>query len=319
MDDWDSYIYGLMNGDGGGDGLPLSAQDLIGLAGDNNEAGVSYGVPAEDYFSALRGGMSGTADQGMSQMSVDPASRLDQMFSGAQDSYLPTQETATPSIWDRIKSGAGDLEDFGKSPVGKITQGGLGALIAAYGAHRQNQMYDKAAQNALAAKAAQRAQFAVDTAPMRFTNQRAASPSWGPRQSAFSGNSLAAMTPRSTGTMYAAEGGAVDNGTGDGGDGNNVGWQQYADGGTCHACGGLAHYVRGGTAGQADKVPAMLSDGEYVMDASSVADLGDGNNAAGAAKLDQMRQNIRAHKRKAPLSSIPPKAKAPEAYLKGAK
>lgn len=86
-----------------------------------------------------------------------------------------------------------------------------------------------------------------------------------------------------------------------------------------YACGGLAHYVRGGTAGQDDKVPAMLSDGEYVMDADTVASLGDGNNAAGAQRLDQMRQAIRSHKRSAPASSIPPKAKNPLAYLKGAK
>jgi hypothetical protein len=79
------------------------------------------------------------------------------------------------------------------------------------------------------------------------------------------------------------------------------------------------NYVRGGTTGQSDKVPAMLSDGEYVFDADSVAALGDGNNEAGAAKLDQMRQNIRAHKRSAPTHKIPPKAKTTQAYMKGAK
>jgi hypothetical protein len=56
-----------------------------------------------------------------------------------------------------------------------------------------------------------------------------------------------------------------------------------------------------------------------VIDAESVAALGDGNNAAGAKKLDAMRHNIRKHKRGGPLSSIPPKAKRPEQYLKGTK
>ena len=84
------------------------------------------------------------------------------------------------------------------------------------------------------------------------------------------------------------------------------------------ACGGgLSSYVRGGTSGQDDQIQAMLSDGEYVMDADVVSALGDGNNEAGAEKLDKMREKIRTHKRAAPSNKIPPKAKAPEAYLKG--
>ena len=75
------------------------------------------------------------------------------------------------------------------------------------------------------------------------------------------------------------------------------------------------HYVSGGASGQADNVQARLSPGEYVMDADTVSNLGDGNNAAGASALDQMRQNIRTHKRSAPASKIPPKAKAPMQYL----
>lgn len=90
----------------------------------------------------------------------------------------------------------------------------------------------------------------------------------------------------------------------------------------CSECRGESsapRYVQGGTSGQADKIPALLSDGEYVFDADVVSALGDGNNAAGAAALDRMRENIRRQKRAAPVSKIPPKAKAPEHYLKGAK
>lgn len=90
----------------------------------------------------------------------------------------------------------------------------------------------------------------------------------------------------------------------------------------CAECGGgssASRYVQGGTSGQSDKIPALLSDGEYVFDADAVSALGDGNNAAGAAALDQMRQNIRKHKRSAPPTKIPPKAKKPEQYMKGAK
>lgn len=82
---------------------------------------------------------------------------------------------------------------------------------------------------------------------------------------------------------------------------------------------GALGLLAGGSAGQADEINARLSDGEYVMDADVVAALGDGNTMAGAKKLDQMRENIRRHKRSAPHSSIPPQAKSIEAYLKGGK
>jgi len=74
---------------------------------------------------------------------------------------------------------------------------------------------------------------------------------------------------------------------------------------------------RGGlSGGQADDIPANLSEGEYVMDADVVSALGDGSTEAGAAKLDKMRQNIRKHKRSGGLNSIPPKAKDLKGYLK---
>ena len=82
----------------------------------------------------------------------------------------------------------------------------------------------------------------------------------------------------------------------------------------------IHRYIKGGmSGGQDDNVNAMLSDGEYVMDADVVAALGDGNSDEGARKLDKMRENIRRHKRSASPKSIPPKAKNPEQYLKGTK
>jgi len=78
-------------------------------------------------------------------------------------------------------------------------------------------------------------------------------------------------------------------------------------------------YVEGPGDGQSDDIPAMLADGEYVIDAETVAQLGNGSNKAGAKILDGFRENIRAHKRNTPLNKIPPKAKSPLAYLKGAK
>jgi hypothetical protein len=63
-------------------------------------------------------------------------------------------------------------------------------------------------------------------------------------------------------------------------------------------------------------VAAKIADGEYVFPASFVTAIGKGDNKAGAAVLDKMREAIRAHKRSAPTSKIPPKAKSPLDYLK---
>jgi len=75
-------------------------------------------------------------------------------------------------------------------------------------------------------------------------------------------------------------------------------------------------YLSGDSGGQDDLIDARLSDGEYVFDASTVSDLGDGNNAAGARKLDVFRENIRKHKRGGKVN-LPPKAKSLESYLRG--
>jgi len=77
--------------------------------------------------------------------------------------------------------------------------------------------------------------------------------------------------------------------------------------------------VHGAGDGQSDDIPAMLADGEYVIDAETVAQIGNGSTKAGAAALDKFRENIRAHKRSAPINKIPPKTKALTSYLRGAK
>jgi hypothetical protein len=77
--------------------------------------------------------------------------------------------------------------------------------------------------------------------------------------------------------------------------------------------------VHGEGDGQSDDIPAMLADGEYVIDAETVAQIGNGSTKAGAQALDKFRESIRAHKRSAPINKIPPKTKALTSYLKGAK
>jgi hypothetical protein len=64
------------------------------------------------------------------------------------------------------------------------------------------------------------------------------------------------------------------------------------------AGGGL---LRGPGSGQSDEIegttpsgrPVLLSDGEYVIDAPTVAALGDGSSDAGARRLDALRKQIR--------------------------
>jgi hypothetical protein len=81
--------------------------------------------------------------------------------------------------------------------------------------------------------------------------------------------------------------------------------------------GTTGHYVKGRGDGQSDDIPAMLADGEYVFDADTVAQLGNGSSDAGAKLLDHFRESLREHKRSAPSDKIPHKAN-PLAYMKEA-
>lgn len=86
-------------------------------------------------------------------------------------------------------------------------------------------------------------------------------------------------------------------------DGGYIG---YAEGGEMHddMVKHLLEYKKGGGhngpgpvkgigSGQEDKIPAWLSDGEYVWSAQDVADLGDGSTEEGVRRLDKMRQMVR--------------------------
>jgi hypothetical protein len=76
--------------------------------------------------------------------------------------------------------------------------------------------------------------------------------------------------------------------------------------------------VEGPGTGRSDDIPAVLSDGEYVIDAETVALLGDGSSKAGAKKLDEMRVKLRKHKgRNLAKGKFSVNAKRPEKYLSG--
>ena len=75
-------------------------------------------------------------------------------------------------------------------------------------------------------------------------------------------------------------------------------------------------YVKGEGTGRSDDIPARLSDGEYVIDAESVALLGDGSGDAGAKQLDEMRTNLRKHKAtNLSKGGFSHKAKQPHQYM----
>lgn len=79
----------------------------------------------------------------------------------------------------------------------------------------------------------------------------------------------------------------------------------------------MSRFVKGGGTGRSDEINAKLSDGEYVIDAETVAMLGDGSSKAGAKRLDEMRASIRKHKGKVlARGKFSPNAKSPLSYLK---
>ena len=79
-----------------------------------------------------------------------------------------------------------------------------------------------------------------------------------------------------------------------------------------------SYAVNGIGDGRSDEIPALLSDGEYVIDAETVAMLGDGSGKAGAKRLDDLRVKIRKHKgRNLAKGRFSDNAKAPEKYLSG--
>ena len=49
------------------------------------------------------------------------------------------------------------------------------------------------------------------------------------------------------------------------------------------------YYACGGGTGQSDDIPAMLHDGDYVMDAEAVSAFGDGSSKAGNEVLMKLR------------------------------
>ena len=74
----------------------------------------------------------------------------------------------------------------------------------------------------------------------------------------------------------------------------------------------------GDAGGREDNINARLSPREYVVDAETMALLGDGNPDKGAKKMDEFRSEVRKHKGKAlAKGKISPNAKAASSYVRG--
>ena len=77
-------------------------------------------------------------------------------------------------------------------------------------------------------------------------------------------------------------------------------------------------YAEGGMVsdGRSDDLQVRLSKGEYVVDAETVALLGNGSTEAGAKKLDEFRVNLRKQKGEAlSRGHFTPEARMPEQYM----
>lgn len=102
----------------------------------------------------------------------------------------------------------------------------------------------------------------------------------------------------------------------------NPNYDYYSYGTVPYAQGGRSMVrspaVHAGADGRSDDVNAVLSDGEYVMDAETVALLGNGSNQAGAKRLDDMRAQVRKQKGGAlSKGKFSPDAKSPLSYMRG--
>lgn len=68
--------------------------------------------------------------------------------------------------------------------------------------------------------------------------------------------------------------------------------RMYAGGGSASDSASNVPMMRGQGDGQSDSIPAMLSDGEFIVSAPVVSALGGGSNNAGAKKLSMMQKNV---------------------------
>jgi hypothetical protein len=291
-------------------------------------AGSAFGAGAESFPLGDVGPVEGSPLGEMSQGIPDASSRVAGSFEQAPDlasdaftaptdaDYLAQQQAQLQDIengasrvtegpladwsqglqspWDTITNKLTDipgnvLKSFANDPIGA----GLKALTlaASLGKALGGPNSNAASQNAAAAAAAANAQHSMSLAPVTPLSRS---------RQPVNVTKRYAMGPEQL--FYDRPAG-------------------FAKGGPL---GGLAQasrpsrYIAGDSGGQDDDVIIHASPGEFVFDAATTAMAGDGNNAAGAKKFEELRQHIRKHAGMK-ARGLPPKQPSALAYLKKVK
>jgi hypothetical protein len=269
-----------------GAGLAAPSANIAGLMGSAGLPGVAAAAPAAAApIAGIGSGWTGA---------LSSAASL-----GGSGTTLPTT-VAKPNFWNRDFLGTGIKNKFAVPVLGL----GATALASAFEPKQEDpltaeQFYSPALGGKGFDPAAKTTASAAPTGTARTVNSRP-----------MEDYKRAGYMPEYN--YFSAEGGEVD---------PEEGSHWRPAGARVNAArGGSPFAVNGDGNGREDKIEARLSDGEYVMDAETVAMLGDGSTKAGAKALDDFRVKIRQHKgSKLAKGKISPKAKAPAAYLTGAR
>ena len=226
-------------------------------------------------------------------------------------SLLPT--AAAPTAWDSIVSGAKSL---GTSAMKALPSGGdllkTGLLAASTGALSGGEPPPDVKQGIESLSPSQQEYFNRPNVQWDWDRIKSDAASTGMSISDFMNQNWSSI---SGGAYNKAQSNYAS---------DQAKTQNAARGGRSRAPSGalskVAYLAQGSGSGRADTINAKLSDGEYVIDAETVALLGDGSTKEGARRLDMMRQQLRQQKGKElARGKFSPSAKMPLAYLKGAR
>ena len=77
--------------------------------------------------------------------------------------------------------------------------------------------------------------------------------------------------------------------------------------------------INGPGDGKSDDIPALLSNGEHVIDAATVSDLGNGDNDTGQKRIEEIKQKIRSNAGRKNPNKASPKQKGLAVLLKSAR
>ena len=267
-----------------GGGLPPAA--VIGGIGGLGALATAAGGGAPGEIVVERAAPTSPSGNPMAPPVVPPASGVGDLQAEFDEEFGKGQPEQKKSTLDKITDIL-QAAGLGAGLIGGLFEGGggQGALAAIPGGLGRGQLNPVFGSQLPAAS--------LPGAASSFAPRQPASLDWnrygyGPEQSFFSYVPQTQVSPRQQPQGYAMGGGVE------------------------------AFAVRGPGTGRSDEIPALLSDGEYVIDAETVALLGDGSSEAGADRLDQMREAVRRHKgQHLAKGNFSPDAKAPEHYLYG--